>query len=137
MRVLLRILPWLASIGLLALTLSAAQAGGKPAAGPRPAVTEAKLGVEPDLTRVELSLSSPTQYRIFTLADPNRVVIDLAEIAWRVPGGKKLEGHGLIAGLRYGLYKSGTSRVVLDLAAPSMVADARIVPAQNGQPARL
>ncbi|HVO05026.1 MAG TPA: N-acetylmuramoyl-L-alanine amidase [Candidatus Cybelea sp.] len=102
----------------------------------RPAVTEAKLGVQPDLTRVELSLSATAQYRVFTLADPDRVVIDFAELAWKVPDGRKLQGRGLVAGLRYGLYKAGTSRIVLDLTAPATVADARIMPADGTQPIR-
>jgi N-acetylmuramoyl-L-alanine amidase len=103
----------------------------------QPTVTEAKLGVEPSLTRVELSLTGAPEFRVFTLADPDRVVIDLSEVGWKVPGGKKLQGHGLVAGLRYGLFKSGTSRVVLDLAAPAAVTDARILPADGGQPVRL
>src|SRR5581483_9473484 len=60
-----------------------------------------------------------------------------SEVGWKVPGGKKLQGHGLVAGLRYGLFKAGTSRVVLDLAAPAAVTDARVLPANGDQPARL
>jgi N-acetylmuramoyl-L-alanine amidase len=39
--------------------------------------------------------------------------------------------------LRYGLFKTGTSRIVLDLAAPAAVTDARILPADGKQPVRL
>ncbi len=130
MRVLRRILPWLIRLGLM---LTSAHAFADSAA----TVTEAKLGVEPNLTRVELSLSAAPDYKVFTLGDPARVVIDLSQVAWKVPGGKKLQGHGLVAGLRYGLFKAGTSRIVLDLAAPAAVTDARILPADGTQPMRL
>ena len=131
MRVFRRLLPWLARLGLPLICASIAFADSQPT------VTEAKLGVEPNLTRVELSLTGAAEFRVFTLADPDRVVIDLSEVGWKVPGGKKLQGHGLVAGLRYGLFKAGTSRIVLDLAAPAAVTDARILPANGDQPVRL
>jgi N-acetylmuramoyl-L-alanine amidase len=103
----------------------------------KPAVTGAKLGVEPNLTHVELALSEKAEYRVFALAEPSRIVIDMSEVAWRVKEGKKLQGRGLIAALRYGLFKAGTSRIVLDLTGPAAVTDARILPAEGGQPLRL
>jgi N-acetylmuramoyl-L-alanine amidase len=103
----------------------------------KPAVIGAKLGIEPNLTRVELALSESAEYRIFALAAPNRIVIDMSEVAWKVKDGKKLQGRGLVAALRYGLFKTGTSRIVLDLAAPAAVTDARILPADGKQPLRL
>jgi N-acetylmuramoyl-L-alanine amidase len=106
-------------------------------ASAKPAVTGAKLGVEPNLTRVELVLSEAAEYRVFTLAAPNRIVIDLSEVAWKVKEGRKLQGRGLVAALRYGLFKVGTSRIVLDLTAPAAVTDARIVPGDGKQPVRL
>ncbi|MDQ7247391.1 N-acetylmuramoyl-L-alanine amidase [Dongia sedimenti] len=103
----------------------------------KPVVTGAKLGVEPNLTRVELALSETAEYRVFALAAPNRIVIDMSEVAWKVKEGKKLQGRGLVAALRYGLFKAGTSRIVLDLTAPAAVTDARILPANGSQPVRL
>src|SRR5581483_1490296 len=106
MRVFRRLLLWLAGLGVL---LACAEIAPMAAfAESQPAVTEAKLGVEPNLTRVELSLTGALEFRVFTLADPDRVVVDLSEVGWKVPGGKKLQGHGLVAGLRYGLFKAGT-----------------------------
>src|SRR3954471_5826214 len=126
-----RVFAWAARISFLVVVAFAVPAEAKPA------VTGAKLGVEPNLTRVELALSESAEYRIFGLASPNRIVIDLSEVAWKVRDGKKLQGRGLVAALRYGLFKSGTSRIVLDLAAPAAVTDARILPAAGKQPARL
>lgn len=107
------------------------------AAFAKPAVTDARLGVEPNLTRVVLNLTDRSKFRIFTLADPYRVVIDLDEVEWMIPNGTKLQGRGLVAAMRYGLFKPGTSRVVLDLMEPSEVIGASLLPAEKGEPMRL
>lgn len=126
-----RVFAWVARITFLVAIVFAVPAEAKPA------VIGAKLGIEPNLTRVELALSESAEYRIFALAAPNRIVIDMSEVAWKVKDGKKLQGRGLVAALRYGLFKTGTSRIVLDLAAPAAVTDARILPANGKQPVRL
>jgi N-acetylmuramoyl-L-alanine amidase len=137
MRDLGRVFAWVARIVfLVAIAFAIPTALAIPAEA-KPSVTGAKLGVEPNLTRVELALSDAAEYRIFTLAAPNRVVIDLSEVTWKVKEGKKLQGRGLVAALRYGLFKAGTSRIVLDLTGPAAVTDARILPADGKLPVRL
>ena len=125
----MRLIGWI--LGLVLLL------GGAVEAAAKPAITDARLGVEPGLTRVVISLSQRSDFRVFTLADPYRVVIDMSEVEWKVPSGTKLQGQGLVAGMRYGLFKAGTSRVVLDLMEPSEVARAEFVPPSNGEPLRL
>ena len=125
----MRAIGWI--LGLMLLIAGAADAVAKPV------ITDARLGVEPDLTRVVIALSERSNFRLFTLADPYRVVIDLDEVEWKVPTGTKLQGRGLVAGMRYGLFKAGTSRVVLDLMQPSQVARAEFVSPSNGEPLRL
>ena len=123
-------------ITLLVVTLVAILAVAASAFA-KPAVTDARLGVEPNLTRVVLNLTEQRDFRIFTLADPYRVVIDLDEVDWKIAGGTKLQGRGLVAAMRYGLFKTGTSRVVLDLIEPSEVAQATLLPADGNEPPRL
>src|SRR5262245_10498121 len=125
----MRLIGWI--LGLVLLL------GGAVDAAAKPAITDARLGVEPGLTRVVISLTQRSDFKVFTLADPYRVVIDLSEVEWKVPSGTKLRGQGLVAGMRYGLFKAGTSRVVLDLMEPSEVARAELLPAENGEPLRL
>ena len=64
------------------------------AAGAEPAVTGIRLGVQAEGTRVVLDLTSALEYTIFTLADPYRVVIDLPEVEWRLPGTSLAVGRG-------------------------------------------
>jgi N-acetylmuramoyl-L-alanine amidase len=125
----MRAIGWI--LGLLLLLGGAAQAVAKPA------ITDARLGVEPGLTRIVISLTQRSDFQVFTLADPYRVVIDMSEVDWKVPSGTKLRGQGLVAGMRYGLFKAGTSRVVLDLMEPAEVARAEFVAPANGEPLRL
>ncbi|WP_374384008.1 N-acetylmuramoyl-L-alanine amidase [Dongia sp.] len=103
----------------------------------KPAVTDAKLGVEPDRTRVVLDLTAATGFKVFALADPQRVVIDLDEVDWQIPAGRKLQGRGLVAAMRYGLFKVGTSRIVLDLAAPAAVTQVTLLDKSGSDPRRL
>ena len=125
----MRLIGWI--LGLLLML------GGAAGAVAKPAITDARLAVEPGLTRVVISLSQRSDFQVFTLADPYRVVIDLSEVDWKVPSGTKLRGQGLVAGMRYGLFKAGTSRVVLDLMEPSEVARAEFLSPSDGQPLRL
>lgn len=122
-------------VALLVLLAGLLVAAGDAAA--KPAVTDARLGVEGDRTRVVLDLTAATGFRVFALGDPHRVVIDLDEVVWQIPAGRALQGRGLVNAMRYGLFKVGTSRVVLDLAGPAQVANVVNLPAASGQPPRL
>jgi N-acetylmuramoyl-L-alanine amidase len=125
-------------VGLLLLVgLLGPSVVAMPAAWAKPAVTDAKLGVEPELTRVVLDLTAETGFKVFALADPFRIVIDLDEVDWQIPAGRKLQGRGLVAAMRYGLFKVGTSRIVLDLAAPAQVAQVTLVDKTAELPRRL
>ncbi|TDQ83936.1 N-acetylmuramoyl-L-alanine amidase [Dongia mobilis] len=107
------------------------------AAVAKPAVTDARLGIEAERTRVVLDLTATTGFRVFALGDPHRVVIDLDEVDWQIPAGRALQGRGLVTAMRYGLFKAGTSRVVLDLAAPAEVANVALLAGNAAQPPRL
>ncbi len=85
------------------------------------AVTGIRLGVQTHGTRVVLDITGDVDHNIFTLPDPYRVVIDLPEVEWRLPGKTLSVGNGLVQQFRYGLFKPGVSRVVLDVSGPIMV----------------
>lgn len=88
-----------------------------------PSVTGVRLGVNPPgtvkgTTRVVLELTKPVPYSAFLLKKPYRLVVDLPEVGWAVNGGSSKEKTGLVVGLRYGHFRAGNSRVVVDLKAP-------------------
>jgi N-acetylmuramoyl-L-alanine amidase len=132
----------LARIGrclLLAVLVAAAGLCGIGAerAWAKSAVTDARLGIEADRTRVVLDMTAAAGFSLFVLGDPHRVVIDLDEVDWQIPAGRILQGRGLVTAMRYGLFKVGTSRIVLDLAAPAQVANVMQLAASDGHPPRL
>lgn len=98
-------------------TLSTAVVAGAAAV---PAVTDVRIGDYPSKTRLVLDISERVDYRVFSLVDPYRVVIDLPEVAWRINGVGA--PRGLVAKFRYGLFRRGQSRMVIDAIAPVVVA---------------
>ncbi len=112
-----------------------------PAAFAQPTVSAVRIGAHPDKTRFVMELSERPRYRVFTLADPFRVVIDLPELQW-VPGqgvsGQGVPGvrGGLISAMRFGLFAPGTSRVVLDVRAPVRVKRVFLITPKEGYPYR-
>jgi N-acetylmuramoyl-L-alanine amidase len=110
---------------------------GAPAAQPDPRVTAVRLGAHPGMTRIVLDVSERVDYRVFLLADPYRVVIDLPELSWDAPPPRADQSVGLIKGYRYGLFAPGTWRVVLDIAAPVRVKDVRLLEPREGYRYRL
>ncbi|MBI3675524.1 MAG: N-acetylmuramoyl-L-alanine amidase [Proteobacteria bacterium] len=99
----------------------------------QPMVLSARIGEHDDRTRFVIELSDPVKLRVFTLSNPNRVVIDLPEVLWRIQGGpQKPSGFGAIKSYRYGLYRPGNSRFVIDLNMPVNVTDPLVLPPQDG-----
>ncbi|MGE0261036.1 MAG: N-acetylmuramoyl-L-alanine amidase [Alphaproteobacteria bacterium] len=92
-----------------------------PARAAAPTVIEARIGIAADGTRFVIEATEALPYRIFTLADPYRVVIDLPEVDWRVPATPMNASVGVVANYRYGLFKPGHSRIVLDLTVPATI----------------
>ena len=69
----------------------------------------------PEATRVTFDLSGPTDYKLFHIANPDRVVIDMHACTF-MPGFVSTSGEGgLLKAVRTGQRDKGDSRVVLDL----------------------
>ena len=101
-----------------------------------PLASDVRLGVHAGKTRLVIELSDTIDFSVFALADPYRIVVDLPEIAWQAPDGAYRRKGGLIDGLRFGLFKPGQSRLVLDLKAPAEVSAAFVLPPRDGHPFR-
>ncbi len=99
-------------------------------------IISVRIGGDDNKTRFVLDVKGNAAFRTFSLANPNRVVIDLDEVNWKIgPGGA--QGKGLINNYRYGLYMPGTSRLVLDLKSPVKIANSFIIKGEGGKPNRL
>lgn len=91
-----------------------------------PSVESVRVGDHAKKTRFVVDLSDKVSFSVFTLADPYRVVIDLSEVTWRLKP-EALRSGKRITGFRFGLFRSGQSRMVLDLKRPVMVGKAFIL----------
>jgi hypothetical protein len=91
----------------------------------RPVVSEADLSGSSDQARVELVMTGAPQFHVTYFANPYRIVIDMDAVDWRAAPVGAIAKTSLVIGLRYGVQKSGSSRLVLDLAAPARMASAR------------
>lgn len=96
--------------GVLACAVGAWAA---PPANTSSTVTAVRIWGGPDSTRVIFELSGPVDYRLFQLAKPDRVVLDLDNGAFGKGVGAK-PGKGVVKDMRIGHYQ-GKARIVLDL----------------------
>jgi N-acetylmuramoyl-L-alanine amidase len=69
--------------------------------------------VSPDYTRVVFDISDQVDYHLFTLHDPERVVVDVKNTDWSSSSVRSLESKGFVKDLR-SAKKNGTLRLVLD-----------------------
>ncbi len=70
---------------------------------------------------MQLTLSQGVPYRIFTLDQPPRLVVDFREVDWSgVPADALLNKGTSIDALRFGVFQPGWSRLVADLAQPML-----------------
>jgi N-acetylmuramoyl-L-alanine amidase len=113
------------------------QAGAGPSVGtapqgPLPIVMSARIGEHQDRTRLVIELSDPVNLRAFALASPDRVVIDMPEVSWRLGAPPRPSGFGPVKSYRYGQFRAGNSRMVIDLNSPVTVSDALVLPPSAG-----
>jgi N-acetylmuramoyl-L-alanine amidase len=105
--------------------------GSKPQ-GAVPMVMSARIGEHDDRTRLVIELSDPVNLRTFALANPDRVVIDMPEVSWRLGAPPRPSGFGAVKSYRYGQFRGGNSRMVIDLNQPVTVSDALVLPPSAG-----
>lgn len=77
---------------------------------------DVRVWAGPDSTRVVFDLDSAAEHSLFTLPNPERIVIDLAHTRRAKALLGKLEGKGIVQQVRNAAHDNGTLRVVLDLA---------------------
>ena len=98
-------------------------------------VQAVRMGIHPDKTRFVVELAEKPEYRIFYLQNPDRIVIDMQELSWDGVDTKNRK-RGFISNYRYGLFRQGTSRIVLDLKQPVKILRRVTLPPSEGKPYR-
>jgi N-acetylmuramoyl-L-alanine amidase len=102
----------------------------------RPTVLDVRLGVHPDKTRFVMEVTDAIDFRVFTLPDPYRVVVDLPDMTWNDSANQGTGAAGSVLGYRYAPYQAGTMRLVLNVAGPVRVREAFVLPPRDGRQPR-
>lgn len=100
-------------------------------------VIGARVAGDAERTRFVLDLDTQVKPAISGLARPFRLIVDLPEVEFKLPGGAGETGRGMVTNWRYGLFAPGKSRIVMDLSGPVSVDKTFFLPAVDDQPARL
>ncbi len=103
---------------LTAAVLAAALMVGAPDANARLVLLDASTQRQDGVTRLTFRMSNTTDFRIQTLPEPHRLVIDLPPLDWAMAPAQLERVGGRtngIAAVRYGWFRPGTYRIVLDL----------------------
>ncbi|MGO4527101.1 N-acetylmuramoyl-L-alanine amidase [Microvirga sp. 2MCAF35] len=110
-----------------------AHAAGEGAKAGAPAIAAA-VAVESDgaKTRFKVTLSKAVMAQVSLMERPDRVIIDLPEVAFHLPQEAGRSREGLIASYRYGLFAPGRSRVVMELTQPAVVSGMTTAPDATG-----
>ena len=84
-------------------------------------------------TRFVVGLPKRAEYEVFSLNNPNRVIVELGATRLRLPAHPKGKAVGLIKGFRAGLSAKDRSRIVIDVTEPVVVANAKMEKVEGGK----
>jgi len=115
---------------LRAQTLAAAPAADGIARAPQ-AAGDALLGSN-KRTRFLVGLPKSTEFAVFSLNNPNRVIVEISETKLRLPEQPKGGPVGLIKSFRAGRSAADRSRIIINVTEPVIVASAKIEKSRNG-----
>ncbi len=90
--------------------------------------TAVRVGYYNKATRFVVELSGVVRFKVFTLANPYRVIVDLPKLDWRTRSGRPKRRSGLISAFRYGAFTKGSHRIVIDLRRPVAIVNTFVLP---------
>ncbi len=113
----------------LTMFLAALLAAALPvsAAGNRVRATAVRVGIHNKATRFVVELTGVVRFKVFTLANPYRVIVDLPRLDWRTRNRRVKRRGGLISAYRHGAFTKGANRIVIDLRRPAAIVNAFIL----------
>lgn len=130
---------WLCALFLLlALALPGQAEGNGRAALARVDLAQSSLQAEgrdrgkPRPLDLRLSLTQPVPYRVYFLDAPPRLVVDFRQVDFSRADTKALPGSDLVPALRWGKFRPGWSRMVMELSGPYALNVALQSPAEGG-----
>ncbi len=89
-------------------------------------VVAAAKAAEPARTRFVVGLDHKVDYQVFSLASPNRVVVELPDVKLQLPQQADNNPIGLVRSFRGGIAAPGKMRIVIDVTQPVIVESAKL-----------
>ena len=83
-------------------------------------------------TRFVVGLDHKVEYQVFSLANPNRVVVELPDVKLQLPEQAENNPVGLVKSFRGGQSAPGKNRIVIDVTQPVVVESAKLDAGKNG-----
>lgn len=88
-------------------------------------------------TRFVIGLDKAVEPRVFALANPSRVIVDLPDVGVSLPSLPGNEAVGLVRSVRGGLAAADRFRVILEVTEPVVIERSTVEPAKDGRLPRL
>ncbi|MTH78859.1 N-acetylmuramoyl-L-alanine amidase [Paracoccus aestuariivivens] len=95
-------------------------------------IAEGKDRGKPRPLDLQLAISHPVPYRVYFLDGPPRLIVDFREIDFSGTDPDAVPGRDAVRALRWGRFRTGWSRMVVELAGPYALRTAIQKPAQGG-----
>lgn len=92
---------------------------------------------DPTRTRFVIGLEKAVQFQVFSLSNPNRVVVELPDVKVSLPTLAGDKPVGLVKSFRGGQASADKMRVVIEVTEPVIVAKSEVEKGANGKSARL
>jgi N-acetylmuramoyl-L-alanine amidase len=83
-------------------------------------------------TRFIVGLDRKVEYQVFSLANPNRVVVELPDVKLQLPELASENSKGIVRSFRGGLAAPGKTRIVIDVTQPVIVESAKLDKDKSG-----
>lgn len=99
-------------------------------------IGDIRFGAHPPSTRLVFDLSEKTEFRVFLLDNPWRLVVDMPSFEWRVQT-VPVPAGGHIRGIRQGVLQPGFSRIVVDMDQAVAIKSVFFLPRDAGSSDRL
>lgn len=90
-----------------------------------PQIEDIRYGTNAGKTRIVIDLDRKSAFRVFMLADPPRLVVDLPQAGWKIPRSRPVSSGDILKSYRSGdISNDGLTRIVFDLRQTAVVAGA-------------
>ncbi len=99
-------------------------------------INSVRFGKHPDKVRLVVDMDQISDFRVFALSSPYRIVIDLPNFTWHA-GKTEYPSSVFVTSVRQGKLKDGISRIVFDLVQPVAIQGAFFLPRNEDRPNRL